>query len=112
MDLGKTVLYQLDEADTAKINAWRSNFRAFNAGYAGHKHPHAPGTPGASGHVAHTGLEVNPGDVCAATVVAVAHSGEALLPRYNLKVHLNGNDDYWATSVPPGATPGTWRECT
>ena len=104
MNTGAIVLYQLDGHDAAKINAWRGNFRAFNAAYAGHKHPHKPGQAGATGHVAHTGLDAAAGDVCAAVVVAV-HTP----PAVNLKVLLDGNDDYWATSVTEGDSPGHWR---
>ncbi len=104
--LGTIVFYTLDDADTAKINAWRSNFRVFNSRYAGHKHPHVPGTEGATGHVAHTGLEAEAGDVLPAMVVdAGAEDG-----RLGLKVFLNGNDEYWATGVPEGSGPGTWRK--
>ena len=101
---GDLVLYQLDESDVPKINAWRANFRAFNASYAGHKHPHRPGQPGATGHVAHTGQDAVPGDVLPAMVITVPAA-----PRVNLKVFLDGNDFYWATSVPPGEGPGQWR---
>lgn len=103
--LGDIVLYVLDDTDTGKINAWRSNFRAFNANYPGHKHPHAPGTQGATGHIAHTGLEVAEGMVLPAMVVSVTEPG-----RLGLKVFLHGNDEYWAVSVPEGDTAGTWRE--
>src|ERR1700722_8737489 len=96
--LGDTVLYTLDQADVEKINAWRANFRAFNAAYAGHKHPHKPGTPGATGHVAHTGLDVEAGEEYPA-VVTDARSGDG---RFGLHVLLNGNDSYWATNVAEG----------
>jgi hypothetical protein len=101
--LGDIVLYVLDETDAGKINAWRGNFRAFNADYAGHKHPHKPGTPGATGHVAHTGLDAAEGDVLPAMVVSAPGQG-----RLGLKVFLHGNDEFWAVSVPEGTGPGTW----
>ena len=105
--LGEVVLYMLDETDAAKIAAWRGNFRSFNAQFAGHKHPHRPGTPGATGHIAHTGRDPQPGELCAATVVNIAEDR-----RLNLQVLLDGNDAYWATGVPEGTAPGTWQRRT
>lgn len=103
--LGDIVLYILDEADAAKINAWRSNFRAFNSREAGHKHPHVPGKQGATGHIAHTGLETTAGDVLPAIVV----DDKSDDGRLGLKVLLNGNDTYWATCVAEGMSPGEWH---
>ncbi len=104
--LGDTVLYTLDETDAGKITAWRGNFRSFNSQFAGHKHPHEPGAPGATGHIAHTGRDPQPGEAFPATVVNVK---DAASGRLNVRVHLDGNDDYWATGVPEGFTPGTWQ---
>jgi hypothetical protein len=103
--LGDVVLYTLDGTDAAKINAWRSNFRAHNAAFAGHKHPHEPGSPGATGHVAHTGLDAAAGQELPAHVTRTAAGN-----RLNLRVMLDGNDTYWATGVPHGSGPACWRE--
>lgn len=101
------MLYTLDETDAAKIAAWRSNFRAFNTQFAGHKHPHEPGSAGATGHIAHTGRDALAGEVLPATVTGVKDPGTR--NRVNIRVHLDGNDDYWATSVPEGSGPGSWQ---
>jgi len=105
--LDALVFYMLDEADAAKITAWRENFAAFNAGMSGHKHPHRPGVPGSSGHIAHIGSPVRAGDVRPARVTAVPDPESG---RLNLKVSLDGSDFYWATGVPEGDGPGQWTD--
>ena len=47
------------------------------------------------------------GDVLPAVVVRI-HDPKAERPLVNLKVLLDGNDDYWATSRTEGDGPGTW----
>lgn len=101
--LGATVHYVLTGDDADDINRRRNDFAAFNTAHrdtaAG-----AGEFPGRSGHVGHHGNGVREGDVCAATVVR--DWGDALV---NLKVHLDGNDDYWATSKAEGDGPGFWQ---
>lgn len=47
---------------------------------------------------------VNAGDVCAAVVVRVFGSNSTS----NLRVMLDGDVDYWATSRAEGVAPGSW----
>lgn len=58
------------------------------------------------GAQAHIGSEVMPGDVCPAMVVRVLDDDGVT----NLKVQLDGSDEYWATRVPfdPSKAGGTW----
>lgn len=76
---GRTVLYKLSAADALRI----SKSRAFG------------GVEGNS---------VGEGDVYPATVVEDGGGSDAV----NLKVHLDGNDDFWATSRTKGDGPGHW----
>lgn len=92
--IGRIVLYTLGEADAAAINKRRADFMAFQQTLAG-----AP----ESGHVAHVGNHVDAGNVYPAVVVR-AFGG----PAANLKVLLDGTDDYWATSRSEGDAEGQW----
>lgn len=76
---GRTVLYKLSSADALAIG----RARAF--GYI-------------------EGNTVAEGDVYPATVVQ--DWGGPI--EVNLKVHLDGHDDFWATSRTEGSEPGTW----
>lgn len=61
------------------------------------------------GAQAHVGNHVTPGDIIPAMVTRVTRvwGGDVV----NLKVMLDGNDTYWATSVPfsEAHEPGTWH---
>lgn len=59
-----------------------------------------------SGAQIHVGSRVLAGDVCPAMVTAV-RDGDVC----NLKVMLDGNDTYWATSIPyaDNRLPGSWH---
>jgi hypothetical protein len=95
--IGRIVHYQLTESDADQINRRRQDFGAFN--HANRDAASSAGEfPGRSGHIGHFGNAVTEGSLCAAVVVAVFGNGEHL----NLKVLLDGNDDYWATSRPEG----------
>jgi hypothetical protein len=98
------VIYILDDTDAAKINAWRANFQRSNTLHADHKHPHQPGAPGATGHIAHTGPSVHPGDELPALVM---HINEE--QRLSLKVMLIGSDTHQVDGVAEGHVPGTWH---
>ena len=67
-----------------------------------------PGERGRSGHVLHTGNPVGEGDVFPALIVRVFGPPGSPDLAVNLKVQLDGADDYWATSRTPGSEPGQW----
>jgi hypothetical protein len=98
----RTVLYRLHAGDAEQINRLRDDFAAFNRS---HRHAdHEPGSfPGRSGHIGHFGNQVSEGDSYPAVVVRT-FGGSTV----NLKVLLDGNDDYWATSRAEGDEPGQW----
>lgn len=84
--VGRVVLYSLTENDAIQINQRRRD-----AVQKYHMHQWQR-----NGTQLHQGNDVNAGDVCAADIVRVFGSTpEAMV---NLKVKLDGNDDYWATS--------------
>jgi hypothetical protein len=101
--IGAIVSYRLTSDDANAINTRRADFAAFQRSHA---HPHEPGQPGATGHQAHVGNTVGEGEVLPAIVVAKFPGNPDGL--VNLKVFLDGNDDYWATSRKPGDEPGQW----
>lgn len=76
---GRTVLYKLSAHDALTIGQKRAS-----AGIAGN-----------------TAAE---GDIFPATVVQDWGGGGSV----NLKVHLDGHDDFWATSRTEGEHPGQW----
>jgi hypothetical protein len=92
--VGRIVHYTLSSCDAGEISRRREDFAAFNR--ANHNSATVPGT--------FPGRPAAEGDVCAAVVVATWGGGTA-----NLKVLLDGNDDYWATSRGEGDGPGTWQ---
>lgn len=99
--IGRTVLYKIAAGDAEQINRRRADFGEF-----GRRHAAAPveaGNPGRSGHIGHFGNAVTEGDEYPAVVVRTF-----LGTTVNLKVHLDGNDDYWATSRSEGDEPGNW----
>ena len=101
--IGRIVHYTLSSYDAAEINRRREDFAAFNR--ANRDAAPEPGHfPGRSGHVGHYGNPASEGDVCAAVVTAAWDGDNAV----NLKVLLDGNDDYWATSRSEGDGPGVW----
>ncbi len=98
--VGRIVHYKLGDYDAESINSRRLDAGAFNRSLTGQPHP---GERGRSGHVLHTGNQVAEGDVLAAVVVRTFGADTV-----NLKVLLDGNDDYWAISRPEGELPGQW----
>lgn len=92
-EAGDIVLYQLTAADAAHINRRRIDF---------HRNGAAESQLGFIGHVGNSPQE---GEVLPA-VVARVHA-EATVT-CNLRVLLDGNDVYWATSRAEGTDAGTW----
>lgn len=91
--VGRIVLYTLNDGDAKAIN----NARDCQQGTEPRTHfnKHCP----AGNHAA-------AGDVCAAVVVRVFDPSRWTV---NLKVLLDGTDDYWATSRALGESEGQWQ---
>jgi hypothetical protein len=100
--IGRIVHYTLTQYDADVINKRRADFEAFRRLTADAPEP---GTPGATGHVAHVGNYASAGQTFPAMVVAVFHPSTTTA---NLRVILDGTDDYWATSRQEGDEPGNW----
>lgn len=100
--VGRIVHYTLTAQDAEAINRRREDHKAYAAR---HRQPIGPGHDGATGHQAHVGNSASEGDQYAAVVVRVFNPTTTTA---NLKVLLDGNDDYWATSATEGEGPGRW----
>lgn len=97
--VGRVVLYCLHRADISDINRRR---RDASAKFHLHEWQR-------NGLQLHVGNEVNEGDVFPAIVVRTwGKDADSLV---NLKVLLDGNDDFWATSrgVSDGPSPGKYH---
>lgn len=104
--VGRIVHYVLTDADEREINRRRRDFDAFSR--ANRPKADEPGEfPGRSGHVGHVGNETRAGDVFPAVIVRAW--GTSPGSSVNLKVLLDGSDDYWATSRTEGDGPGHWH---
>lgn len=99
--IGRIVHYRLTEADADAINKRRADFDAYRRTIP--EMAPDPGEPGATGHMAHVGNHATAGDTYPAVVVRTFGG-----PAANLKVMLDGTDDYWATSRSEGDQPGNW----
>lgn len=99
--VGQPVTYMLAQSDAGWINRRRLDTRAFLASLR-EKRLEA-GDTGRDGHFLHVGSPVSEGDRLPAVVSAVYDGGVV-----NLRVHLDGQDTYWATNRPVGEGPGTW----
>lgn len=100
--VGRIVHYQIGSGDAEQINRRRRDASAFMRTLAT---VIEPGDHGRTGHVLHVGNEVCAGDVYPAIVVRVFDGAGSTA---NLKVLLDGSDDYWATSCSEGGSPGFW----
>jgi hypothetical protein len=87
VSIGKIVHYILNEGDAAEINRRRTTSKSIKERLVLTTWP-----PGAQ---AHYGNQVMAGQELPAVVVAVFNNESGIC---NLKVLLDGNDDYWATS--------------
>jgi hypothetical protein len=101
--IGRIVIYTLTEDDSEDINLRRQHFTAFNE-----KHRTSPGgheiqfgETGKTGHMAHVGTIVFPGDEYPAMITRVYSDGGI-----NLKVELDGTDNFWV----PDACNWSWPE--
>jgi hypothetical protein len=92
LSIGRTVLYTLNEDDAKAITKRRTDFveHRNSDGYAD------------TGYVAHVGNQVRAGDVFPAVVIRVWGTPEGPNNSANLKVLLDGTDDFWALSVSEG----------
>jgi hypothetical protein len=104
--IGRIVIYKLGSGDAGLINKRRSDFDAYLGKHARHTVPE-PGDPGATGHVGHVGNRVAEGDEYPAMVVRIFPGNN--IGTVNLKVQLDGDDTYWATSRIHGESPGEWH---
>lgn len=98
--IGRIVHYRINESDARTINKRRADFEKAR------RHNLIGGdilTPKDPGWQAHVGNDVREGDYYPAIVVRTFGGTAA-----NLKVLLDGNDDYWATSRAEGEGPGSW----
>lgn len=84
---GRVVLYKLSEADAIAINSRRIAVAQQTIGMTASR----------------IGNEAREGDLYPAVVVRTFGG-----PFVNLKVLLDGSDDYWATSRAEGDEPGRW----
>jgi hypothetical protein len=89
--IGRIVHYKLASFDAEAINRRRADFTAAQSASAG------------LGYVGHVGNHVQAGEVYPAVVVRTFGG-----PAANLKVLLDGNDDYWATSRVEGDGECQW----
>jgi hypothetical protein len=96
LTVGRLVHYVLTETDAKEIN---------EAHQAANETPTADRIPGIQYHV---GNLVTAGEHCGATLVKVWNKENGYV---NLKVQLDGQDDYWATSksYSDQKEPGTWH---
>lgn len=100
---GRIVMYRLSQEDADQINRRRTTgeqiaLRMLNGNW------HA-------GAQAHIGSQVFPGDVLPAMLIRIL---DPVTGCANLRVHLDGTDDYWAKDVPFGFSNeshpmGVWR---
>jgi hypothetical protein len=98
-NIGRIVHYTLTEQAAAQINKRRADARNLNAA----------GVTLASqglGPQIHIGNSVAAGDVFPAIVVR--RWSDVPTSVIQLQVFLDGNDTYWAASVPEGDAPGNW----
>ena len=94
---GRIVWYVLAADDAAKINKRRHDANA-------HLDYHRSN---ATGVMVHVGNEAKEGAIYPAMVVETF--GDKPNSRVNLKVELDGNDSFWATSIIVGEGPGHYH---
>lgn len=95
--VGRIVLFKVNADQAEQINRRRRDAFAKIEWHREHK----------TGAQVHIGNEAKEGSVYPAVVVAVW--GDAPTSPVNLKVLLDGTDDFWATSVVVGEEPGNYH---
>jgi hypothetical protein len=95
--IGRIVLYRIASYQADEINARR---RDAYAKFHMHKWQR-------NGTVLHQGNEVSAGQIVPAMIVAVW--GDTPQSAVNLKVFLDGSDDYWVTSTSVGDQDGKYH---
>ncbi|MCL6733280.1 hypothetical protein [Streptomyces neyagawaensis] len=90
--IGRIVHYTLTEQDAAQINRLRQEYQS-SARLTG------------TGFVGHVGNHAQEGDVYPAMIVRIFDPRSTTA---NLKVLLDGNDEFWATSRQLGDGPSFW----
>lgn len=98
--IGRIVHYTLSQHDANAINKRRKDFRELLAALreAGEGYP-------SDGYQAHVGNEVREGDQFPATFVRIFEAAKSA----NLRVWLDGTDDFWACSVSEGEGGRHWN---
>jgi hypothetical protein len=94
---GRIVWYVLSDDDVITINKRRDDARKHLAAHI----------ELSNGAMVHVGNDVRAGDIAPAMVVAVR--GDQPDSYVNLKVELDGSDNFWATSRKVGEGPGTYH---
>ena len=99
---GRCVYYVMGDQDAVAINRRRTTGQSIAARLA----TDPPSWP--AGAQAHIGNAVTAGDILPATVIRIWGSDSGCS---NLREHLDGNDDYWATSrsYNQNKVPATWH---
>lgn len=95
--VGRIVHYTLSQQDADAINKRRNDASVSNAGYAN------------SGYVVHVGNQASEGQVYPMLITRVWTPGVETTPVQG-QVFLDGNDNFWASSVMQGEGPRTWCE--
>jgi len=95
--VGRIVLYMLTQYDADKINKRRDDANKHMLLHQYQSH----------GTMVHVGNMVHKGQQYPALVVAVW--GDNPTSAVNLKVELDGSDNYWATSRSVGDDPGSYQ---
>jgi hypothetical protein len=90
--IGRIVHYKLSASDATQINRLRQDYQS-------------SARPQGTGFVGHVGNQVQEGEVYPAVVVRVFDPRSTTA---NLKVLLDGNDEFWATSRQLGDGPSFW----
>jgi hypothetical protein len=103
--IGRIVIYKISGGDADQINQRRRDFDSYRAKHAAARPE--PGDHGRTGHVGHIGNQVVQGDEYPAMIVRIFPGNS--VGTVNLKVQLDGDDTFWATSRMHGEGLGEWH---